>query len=277
MAKTGEVVQSSSIDASAARAAFENVQGRLEAVPLDQLQPIRVDIQAAAAVAHAIALRDGAPQRRAAFERLSKGGLFEMQWLDTLAELALATWHIRQQQQISSGVAAGTTIAVNVVEDASALRARMLRVLEYYFGDHATVGPQLNVVRAGTGYQDLANDLELIADLYEDASLNAIVSRDPMYYHADDSVRARKLASAIFEALGLGSDGQAKRLAESSQRAWTLLSRTYDKLRLAGQYVFADREDVAASYPSLVAFVRASAARRSANSGALRGTLPTSR
>ena len=261
MSKQGEVVRGSSIDANAARAAFENLQARLDAVSIEQLQPIRVDIQAAAAVAHSIAVRDGAPARRAAFERLGKVGVFDMEWLDSLAELSLATWHTRQQQQLSSGVAAGATIPVNVVEEASAIRSRMLRVLEYYFGDDPSIGPKLSVVRAGTGYQDLANDLEVTADLYEDTSVQAIITRDPMHYRAEDSARARALSTAIFAALGLGGDGQAKRLAESSQRAWTLLSRTYDKLRLAGQYVFADQEDVAATYPALVAFVRASATR----------------
>lgn len=265
MAKKGEVVRGSSINASAARAAFESVQARLDAVPPDQLQAIRVDIQAAAAVAHSIAVRDGAPERRALFERLSTAGLFDMQWLDSLAALSLATWHTRQQQQLSSGVASGATIPVNIVEEASALRARMLRVLEYYFGDHPNIGPKLSVVRAGSGYQDLANDLEVTADMYEDASLKATLSRDPMHYQVGDSARARALASAIFGALGLGSEGQAKRLAESSQRAWTLLSRAYDKLRLAGQYIFADQEDVEATYPSLVSFVRAPATRRAAS------------
>jgi len=262
MTKKPEGIGGSAIDKNAAKAAFDKLQPRLDAVPLDQLQPIRVDIQAAAAVAHSIALRDAAPERRAAFERLSQSGVFEIQWLDSLAELALAAWHSRQQQQISSGVAAFATIPVNIIEEASALRARMLRVLEYYYGDHPTFGPKLVVVRAGSGYQDLANDLEVTADLYEDATLNAIIARDPMYYRVEDSPRARQLASTIFGALGLGSEGQGKRLAETSQRAWTLLSRTYDKLRLAGQYVFADQEDVDATYPSLVSVVRASGRRR---------------
>ena len=262
MSKKGEMIRSSAIDASAARAAFDDLQAELDAVSLDQLQPVRVDIQAAAAVAHSIAVRDGAPERRALFERLATSGLFEMQWLDSLAALSLATWHTRQQQKSSSGGAVGGTIPVTLVEEASALRARMLRVLEYYFGDHPSVGPKLDVVRVGSGYQDLAGDLQVIADMYEDAPLHAILSRDPMYYRVEDPARARELASAIFDALGLGSEGQAKRLAESSQRAWTLLSRTYDKVRSAGQYVFADQEDVAATYPSLVSFVRASATRR---------------
>jgi hypothetical protein len=265
MAKKGEVVvRGSAIDANSARAAFDNVQARLDAVPLDQLLPIRVNVQAAAAVAHSIALRDGAPERRAVFERLANAGLFDMRWLDSLAELSLATWHARQQQLLCCGVTSGPTIPVHVIDEASGLRSRMLQVLEYYFDDHATIGPKLRVVRAGTGYQDLANDLEVVSDLYEDALLKATIARDPMHYRAEDSVRARKLASAIFDALGLGSDGQAKRLSESSQRAWTLLSRAYEKLRLAGQYIFVEQEDVAVSYPSLVAFVRAPATRRPA-------------
>jgi hypothetical protein len=268
MFKKGELIRGSAIDASAARAAFESLQARFDAVPLEQLQPIRVDIQAAAAVALSVALRDGAPERRALFERLSITGLFEMQWLDSLAALALAAWHTRQQQQKSSGVPSGGTIPVQMVEDASSLRARMLRVLEYYFGDDPTIGAKLSVVRAGSGYQDLANDLAVVADMYEEASLKAMLSRDPMYYRVEDSARARELAAAILSALGLGSEGQAKRLAESSQRAWTLLSQTYDKLRLAGQYIFADQEEVDATYPSLVAFVRAAAARRPIGPGA---------
>ena len=261
MAKNSELVRGSTIDESAARTAFDNLRAHFDALPLDQLQPIRVDIQAAAAVAHSIAVRDTAAERRAVFEQLGKAGVFDINWLDSLAELSLAAWHARQQQQLSSGVPSGAAIPVKIVEEASALRSRMLRVLEYYFGDDPTIGPKLSVVRAGTGYQDLANDLEVIADLYEDASLKAIITRDPMHYRAEDSTRARALSSTIFGLLGLGSDGQAKRLAESSQRAWTLLSRTYDKLRLAGRYLFADQEDVEASYPSLVAFVRASATR----------------
>src|SRR6478736_5216507 len=114
MAKDGELVRGSSIDASDARAAFESLQPRLDAVPVDQLQPIRADLQAVAAVAHSIALRDGAPERRALFERLATAGLFEIEWLDSLATLSLATWHTREQQQLSSGITAGSTIPVKL-------------------------------------------------------------------------------------------------------------------------------------------------------------------
>jgi hypothetical protein len=121
----------------------------------DQLLPIRIDVQAAAAVAYSIALRDAAPERRAEFEKLSNAALFDVASLDTLKQLALATWHARQQQQLSTGTASGATVPAPVLVEAQDVRGRMLRVLEYYFEAHLLVGPQLSVVRAGGGYQAL--------------------------------------------------------------------------------------------------------------------------
>jgi len=264
MAKQGAVVQESSINAGDARAAFDKVQARLDALPLDQLLPVRVDILAAAAAAHRVAVRDSAPRRRAAFERLAAAGLFDLGSLDSLADLSLATWHARQQQ-LSSGVGSSAMLPVNIVDEASALRARMLKVLEYYFGDQPTIGPRLRILRAGTGYQDLANDLRECAELYEEAPVSSVIARDPMHYQAQDPVRARDLAAAILSALGLEGEGETQRLAQSSQRAWSLLARAYDDLRAAGQYVFAGQEDVTTSYPSLVAFVRTPATQRTAH------------
>jgi hypothetical protein len=264
MAKQGEVIRGSSIDASAARAAFDKVRAQLDAVPLDQLLPVRINIQTAAAVVHGVAERDTAPERRARFEQLAAAGVFDLQCLDSLADLSLATWYARQQQQISSGVAAGAMLPVSVVDEASALRARMLKVLEYYFGDEPVTGPKLRELRAGTGYQDLAHDLQLSADMYQEAPVKALISRDPKHYQVNDPARARELASAIFSGLGLGleGEGETQRFAQAGQRGWTLLSRAYDKLRAAGQYIFADQEDVGASYPSLVAIVRGQPTRR---------------
>jgi hypothetical protein len=49
----------------------EASRSAIDALPRDQLLPICIDVQAAAAVAYSIALRDAAPERRAEFEKLS--------------------------------------------------------------------------------------------------------------------------------------------------------------------------------------------------------------
>ena len=80
MAKNSELVRGSTIDESAARTAFDNLRAHFDALPLDQLQPIRVDIQTTAAMAHSIAVRDTAAERRAVFEQLGKAGVFDIKW-----------------------------------------------------------------------------------------------------------------------------------------------------------------------------------------------------
>jgi hypothetical protein len=252
------------VSPSEARTAFDAVRARMDAVAVDDLVPIRVDVQAAAALAHSIAVRDAASDRKAVFDRLAKADLFDMTQLDSLADLSLAAWHARQQQQLASGQASGATIPVKVFEDAQSTRDRMLRVLDYYFADDTTFGPKLGIVHSGSGYQDLANDLEILADLYQDSAVQPLIVRDPMHYRAVDIAHARELASSIFASLGLGKQGDAQRWAEATQKAWSLLSRAYDKVRQAGQYIFAGQEDVEATYPSLVSYVRAPAVRRPA-------------
>lgn len=76
----------------------------------------------------------------------------------------------------------------------------MLRVLEHYFDDDADVGPRLAAIRSGSGRQDLANDLEQLADLYGEEDVHTIASKDPKHWRKDDVASARRLAQSIFRA-----------------------------------------------------------------------------
>jgi len=121
-------INPSTVDVSEARSAFEVSRSAIDALPRDQLLAIRIDVQAAAAVAYSIALRDATPERRAEFEKLSNAALLDPASLDTLKQLALATWHARQQQQLSTGTASGATVPAPVLVEAQDVRGRMLRV-----------------------------------------------------------------------------------------------------------------------------------------------------
>jgi hypothetical protein len=254
-------VRASSINPNDARVAFERWQAKIEGVPEGELLPIRLDVQAAAAVAHSIAVRDAAPERRQAFERLAKAELFDLSTLDSLPSLALAAWHVRQRQELVSAIDSGAVIAPAVLREAQERRGRMLKVLEYYFDVHPVFGPELAVIRSGAGYQDLANDLEVLADLYANDTVRVLIQRDPIHYDPQDPSRARELALTIFHGLGLVPRGEAAKWAQSTRQAWTLLSNAYDSLKRAGQYLFHDQEDTETTYPSLVSSVRAPATR----------------
>ncbi len=93
----------------------------------------------------------------------------------------------------------------------------MLKVLEDHFGDEERLSPKLAYVRSGTGTMDLANDLQNLALLYEDEEMLPILKDDQRFYDPYDVSRARRLASHIFESLGLQSSSPADR--------WTTLTR----------------------------------------------------
>jgi len=255
----GGRVRASNLSANAAKAAFEAVRPRLEQLTSDELIPIRIDVQAAAAVAHSVGVRDAAPERHQRFEQLAQGGTLDLALIDSLPEVALAAWHARQQQQLQSALASKAAIPAATVIDAQAVRKRMLLVLEYYFQDDAAIAAKLSVIRAGAGHQDLANDLQMLADLYQDPGIADVIARDSKHFRAEDAAAARSAAATIFSGLGLSPADRA--LDDTAQRAWTLLDRVYERVRRAGQFLFADSEDVEVTYPSLISYVRAPAVK----------------
>ena len=65
----------------------------------------------------------------------------------------------------------------------------------------------------------------------------------------------------LFRNLGLLGEGAVVHWTDLAQRAWSLLLETYESVRAAGRLVFRHQEDVDATYPSLIAAVRAPATR----------------
>ncbi|HEU4411136.1 MAG TPA: hypothetical protein VFS43_38140 [Polyangiaceae bacterium] len=88
------------IDAGEARGAFEAMQPRLLALKPAELIKVRVDPQRAAAIAYSVAVRDRVPARRAVFERLSVAGLYDVDVLETMPDVAQTVWYTRQQPQV---------------------------------------------------------------------------------------------------------------------------------------------------------------------------------
>lgn len=261
MRKSEAEPQALEIDMSEAQRAFERIEPALRQLSEDELQPFRVDIQRAAAIANAVAVRDQRTERRARFDRLAIAGFFDIELLDQLRMRALATWYARAMQVRVAELSADARVAEPVVREATEIRARMLRVLEHYFGESAEIGPLLAIIRRGSGYQDLANDLLALVELYEREDLKPLIARDPMHFRADDVAAAREHAQLIFAALGLDDAAEARRWTGQATRAWTLLVRAYDRTRAAAGLLFAADEDVSATYPPLIAASRASGQR----------------
>jgi hypothetical protein len=236
------------------------LQPEIEAVRAPQRA--QIDVQLASAIAHSVVLRDQQPARWAMFERLAKVELYDPALPQRVGRLALATWFTRQRQLGLLAVSSGASVPPDVLRDAQLQRRKMLKVLEHWFDDDPGIAAEVAVIRQGAGYQDLANDLEALADVYQRPAVRAVIAEDRKHYDRHDVKSARTLARSIFQGLGLGRESDAQRWAVLCLGAWTLLVQSFDAHRAAGMFLFRTLESVEDAYPSLVAAARRSPSSR---------------
>ncbi len=250
------------IEPDGALRSFESLRGELAALEPAELVTARIDVQRAASLVYDVARRDLVPARRAVFERLSLANFYDLRVLDGLPRAAECAWYARLQQQAVLAEASAANVPEVVIQLAYEVRARMQQVLDYWLGDDPRFVARLKFVREGTGHQDLANDLQLLAELYERDEVRGAIESDRKRYRASDVAEAKRLRGVIFTGFRLAREGDAERWTGLYQRAATLLLRSYDEHRVAGQFAFRKDEDVASTYPSLFAAVRSAASKR---------------
>ncbi len=251
------------IETDMALQAFEAIRAELEALPAGELVTLRVDLRRAGAIAHSVAVRDAAPERRAAFEKVATTGLYDIAALDALPRVARGAWHVRRQQLRVLARASGAAVSEEDVRLAYATRARMMRVLEHWLGDHRAIAEELEHLRASTGHEDLATDLDTLVEIYRRDDVRPVIERDHKHYRATDVTDALRLVNLLFASLGMVEPGETERANALARRAATLLLRTYDEHRHCGRFVFGRREDTAATYPSLISAARGLRRKRS--------------
>jgi hypothetical protein len=141
-------------------------------------------------------------------------------------------------------------------------RGRMMRVLDYQLGDRRDMAEELAHLREGSGHEDLATDLDTLAELYQRADVRPVIERDVKHYRLADVAESLRLVDILFASLGLAEEGEVERANALAQRAATLLLRTYNEHRRCGHFVFGDREDVEVTYPSLISAARSPRRKR---------------
>jgi hypothetical protein len=92
----------------------------------------------------------------------------------------------------------------NLVTEATALRARMFEVAGHFLDDDPAHEAEVAEIRAGTGYQDAANDLYALGGLYE--KHGELFAHDRKNDRAKDAREAKRVAhGAIGEAQARGA------------------------------------------------------------------------
>lgn len=249
---------SPAIEPFTAEAAYRALSIRLDHIAREQLEPLNIDVQAAAVFALGISRLISVPSTRVRFARLARSGEYDDTCVDDLAAAAHAAWYARHRYLLEAATRSEAQLPTRLVETAVALRGRLLRLADYWLQEDKTVAAELTAIRIGTGYQDLANDLIALAALTE--RHHAVLSQDRKLFQPGDAALAKQLAADILEKLGAAATAEQHGWSTAQARAWTHLARTYEEVQRGGRFLFAN-DDGEARFPSLVTVARSTAVR----------------
>lgn len=244
-----EILAPAEVDVAQFEAAYQRTEGQARALK-DPEQP-NVDAQVAALVALRVARTVSAPKLRERFRNLAKSGEYDDSRVEALSELAMATWYARFR--VLHTVPAGSTPPQELANEGYKLRSGMLRVLEYNLDHDAKVMKQVTILRAGTGYLDLANDLAALSELYREHA--AALSDDKRRYRAEDGTRASQLASSLLVYVGGAAPTPESGWSDMQARCWTLMSAAYREVCRGGLFLIPGPEGEAL-FPSIIAATR---------------------
>jgi len=241
------------VEAKAAEKAFEKLKPRMLGIDADKLAVQSADLEKAAIAAAAVGRWVMEKEPRARFESLPKEH-FDQAHVDDLAGIALAAWHAAIALRSANAGKTEAKLPVSLVAEATAVRARMVALVDYNFGDDPVDRTEIDDIKVGTGYTDLASDLLRLAKLY--AKHRERVKLDPKNYQAGDQAAAGRIGHAIMRELGEAKNQEQKVWSDLAARAWTLLIGVYDEVSSAGSWLYR-HEGGAQRFPSLYTAGRA--------------------
>jgi hypothetical protein len=238
------------IDPDAALKAFETLRPTLDA--LTELRVANTDLRKAVNCAAAVGRLVRQPEVRAEFEALPERH-FDQKLLDLLEPAAQATWYSYVFLQDATALHSAAKLPDDLLAEATTVKQRMMRVLEYNLDDQPDAIAKLDAIRPGTSHIDTADDLMRLATMY--VQYATLLAADTKHYKAEDATNAKRLAHAINRILGDGRDSDVYYWADYQARAWTLLVTTYEEVATIGRWLFR-RDNGEARFPSLYAVGR---------------------
>jgi len=250
MAATEDLID---YDPEAGRKAFQALETTLRDLPDAQLTPATAKVGLATAFVLRVAREVKA--ERSAYEALPG---IDKALVYNLEPAAWAAWYIQTELDDSQAVKTGVKVPQSIVEPATERRTRMLRVLDYHFGDEPRVARRLESIRAGQGYDDLASDLARLARLYQRYAPD--LPLDDKWYDPDDARQANLDVKAILESLATQTENDWPALR---MRAWSYLLRCYNEVSSAAQWLHRNDPEAASRFASLYSVARPGSGRRS--------------
>lgn len=225
-------------------AAYQQLLPRLEKIAAERVTQPRTQPSAAASFVLSSIVPQLADKRLSARFATLPAAEFDHSALADLGPAAQAALWAQAQLAAADAGTPGGRLPVDLIDQATELRQLMLTVCEYHFRDDPRLGRQLSDIRSGSGYLDLAEDLQRLGALYR--SERDTLKQDLRFYKAADAATALQLAQRITSELRFQTALDARQLA---WRTWALLLELYEEVARGGRFLL--REAGEAVFPPL--------------------------
>jgi hypothetical protein len=242
------------VDTALAEAAFNQLRPALEALPAEELKPIRVDLQEAVLVALSLAQRENKAERRAFYQDIP-ARLFDPTILDRLQPAAWALWYTSRQLALASTSISEAQLPAALVAEAKAVERRMQKCLEYHLEDDPKIGPVLALLKPGNSHSDLASDLQGYGEIYR--SHGAVIAHDRKYYRATDLADADRISTQMLRLLAASLTAESRQWTDLRLRAFNLVLGTYDEIADTGWWLHRHEGTRDQDYQGFFAAIRA--------------------
>lgn len=231
-----------------AQAAFEHFKGVAKTIPPQNVERLNVDPNEAVLRALRVGSFAQRPDILARFQQLTTAD-FNIQYVYDLPRLAWAMYFAGIQGAQHEAAASEAKVPAALANEASMVRNRMFRVVEYLLGDHPVERAEIDDIRSGNGYLDLIRDLERLAGMYNRHT--SLVAMDIKYYLDTDAATAQQLAVTMTQRLSEGLAPSHREHVDLMARIYTLLRISYNEVRAAAAWLFRKQPDVLLEFPSL--------------------------
>lgn len=168
------------------------------------------------------------PEIRRPFE-VQLAEFFDPATIDRIEPASWAVWYGDALRRKLESITSSGKLTVTTLEQATNVKDRMMRVVEYALANHPKAGRQIEIIRRGRGFMDLSRDLTDLSVLYAD--YRDIVSQAGLHYQASDELLAKTLSAQILFELGENQTEALKKIKLELAQAFEVLKKDYNKVR----------------------------------------------
>lgn len=216
-----------------------------EMMALDKKSVQRVNLDVSAVVAKAFGVLPKIRSLRPEFERIYRE--FDWRLVDRLEEYARALLHAHTKFRTTC---MPRNDPAGLVDEGKALRAVLLSCIEACAKRGFVHPSRFRRLKKTNGFLSLATDLGILVAVF--SSETALMERQRLVEPAD-LVRAEELSRQLLEIAGRRRRRRqnVQKASDVRARAFTLLMRNYERVRLAVQYMRFDQGDADKIAPTL--------------------------